>query len=71
MFTELLSWTEDEGVSEIVGGEANRLVYNYSFLFPAISSLIHTTECHTSDYEFDHHPHRGDDESFLQAECSA
>lgn len=25
VFTELLSWTEEEGVSKIVGGEANRL----------------------------------------------
>lgn len=28
VFTELLSWTEEEGVSKIVGGDANRLVYN-------------------------------------------
>lgn len=27
VFTELLSWTEEEGVSKIVGGETNRLVY--------------------------------------------
>ena len=27
VFTELLSWTEEEGVSKFVGGEANRLVY--------------------------------------------
>ena len=32
VFTELLSWTEEEGVSKIVGGDVNRLVYNYSFL---------------------------------------
>ena len=38
VFTELLSWAEEEGASIIVGGEANRLVYNYSFLF-LISSL--------------------------------
>ena len=29
VFTELLSWTEEEGVSNIVGGEANRLVCSF------------------------------------------
>ena len=34
VFTELLSWTEEEGVSKIVGGEANRLVNDYFIPFP-------------------------------------
>ena len=73
IFTELLSWTEEEGVSKIVGGDANRLVYNCFHSFPYIfsDSSPRTTECYTPDYKLDHHPHRDNYETFLQADYSA
>ena len=50
VFTELLSWTEEEGVSKIVGGEANRLVnklfYSFSLFLLSKSSPIPQNATH-------------------------
>lgn len=76
IFTELLSWTEEEGVSKIVGGEVNRLVYItivHSFVPLYLISFFSplTIECYTSDYELDHYPHRSNHESFLHEDGSS